>query len=126
MATIGEVPEPNVDRRLRSAISDLRKDESIIILPADKGNTTVVMDKTDYREKMLSLLSDPAYKKLKRDPTTKVEKRVAEAIKRVGSNGIPKRLRRNLTPQSSRAPQIYGLPKVHKEGTPTLGTKNTR
>ena len=68
---------------------------------------------------MMKLLDDPAYKKLKRDPTTKVKKQISQAIKRVGRNGgIPDRLKRELIPQFSRPPQIYGLPKVHKDGTP--------
>ena len=33
-------------------------DENIVILPADKGRVTVVMDKTDYNDKMDSLVND--------------------------------------------------------------------
>ena len=113
-----KLPAQNVDKRLKRAILDLRKDESIAILPADKGIITVVMNKTDYRERMMKLLDDPAYKKLKRDPTTKVEKQISQAIKRVErKGGIPDQLKRKLIPQFSRPPQIYGLPKVHKDGT---------
>ena len=43
----------------------IRNDNNIVILPADKGRVTVVMDKTDYFDKM-----DPqTYEELKRNPT---------------------------------------------------------
>ena len=43
---------------------------SILILPADKGRATVVIDVTSYEEKALSLLQDDnVYAKLKKDPT---------------------------------------------------------
>ena len=34
----------------------LKNDEDIVILPADKGGVTVVMDKTDYHDKMDALV----------------------------------------------------------------------
>ena len=45
-------------------------DENIAILPADKERVTVVMDKTDYNDKMDSLVNDKqTYEVVKRDPT---------------------------------------------------------
>ena len=40
------------------AIKELRNESSLVILPADKGRTTVVMDRADYEDKMTALLSD--------------------------------------------------------------------
>ena len=37
-------PSSNLDKRMHRAIRDLRRDTDIVILPADKGNATVVMD----------------------------------------------------------------------------------
>ena len=42
----------------RQTLKTLRNDPNIIILPADKGRTTVVMDKTDYSNKARKLLQD--------------------------------------------------------------------
>ena len=36
----------------------LRKDEDIILLPADKGRCTMVLDKSTYISKIMDLLSD--------------------------------------------------------------------
>ena len=38
------------------AVKRLRNEKSIVILPADKGNATVVMDRTDYDDKVNSML----------------------------------------------------------------------
>ena len=47
-----KLPERNLDRRMWRAIKDLQRSDNIVILPADKGNATVVMDRTLYVEKM--------------------------------------------------------------------------
>ena len=43
---------------LLTILSDLKKDESIVIMKADKGNCFVVMDRSDYNLKMQALLDD--------------------------------------------------------------------
>ena len=54
------------------ALQDLRKDKSRLIISADKGNCTVVMDRKDYDDKVKELLGDEStYKVLKKDPTKK-------------------------------------------------------
>jgi len=50
----------------------LRNDDSITILPSDKGNATVILSSTDYKSKIGSLLDDNEYKKLLCDPTSKI------------------------------------------------------
>ena len=108
-----------MEKRLRHAITNLCRDESIVMLPADKGNSTVVMDKEEYKNKMMSLLNDPTYNKLKKDPTQRVEKEVSQALKEAENAGWISDIQRlHLTPQFSTPPQIYGLPKIHKPGTP--------
>ena len=77
------------------------------------------MDRTEYRKKVLDILDDQVYRKLKKDPTTKIEKRVSESLKTVERNGgTLENLRRHLTTQFSTPLQIYDLPKVHKDGIP--------
>ena len=49
---------PNITKYDFKAIKDLRKDNIIMILPADKGRATVVLDKEEYEGKMKSMLSD--------------------------------------------------------------------
>ena len=44
-------PEQNISKEERKTLKSLKTDESIIILLADKGRSTVVLDKTDYTQK---------------------------------------------------------------------------
>ena len=48
----------NVTREEEEALKEFKNNEKIVILKADKGNATVVMNTEDYEEKMNSLLSD--------------------------------------------------------------------
>ena len=43
-------------------------------LSADKGNARVIMNTTDYIQKMTSLLQDPSYRILPKGPTESTEK----------------------------------------------------
>ena len=91
-----------------------------MVLPAAKGNATVVIDSSLYEEKMKKILCDENnYRRPKRDPTTRIEKTVAAKVKRLHRNRlIPDQLKDQLTPNSSNPPQIYGLPKIHKDNNP--------
>ena len=61
-------------KALNSQISGIK------ILPADKGNTTVVLSTEQYNEKMQQILSDPGYGKLNRDPKVAKERQIKQAI----------------------------------------------
>ena len=101
-------PRDNLNKCMRKAIRNLQKDDS---LPADKGNAMVVMDKVEYDRKMLDLLADPTYRKLKKDPTTKLEKKITDALKVLERKGdIITNQRKYLAPQYSSPPQLYGTP----------------
>ena len=45
------LPPPNLSREERKALSGIRKDDSIVSLPADKGRCVVVLNKKDYISK---------------------------------------------------------------------------
>ena len=42
-----QLPANNVSKHEKRALSDLKKDESIVIMKADKGNCFVMMDRSD-------------------------------------------------------------------------------
>jgi hypothetical protein len=81
---------------------------------ADKGNATVVLNTSDYKQKISSLLNDPAYRKLAKDPTDAKERKTTLLKK----SSLTEETRRQLSPASSRPPRMYGLPKIHKDGVP--------
>ena len=105
----------------------LRRDKTIITLPADKGNSTVVMDREDYDKRIDLVLSEGAYAKIPRDPTKKVEKMIHDNLQKLLRNKeITRDLRQRLEPSHSNVPFLYGLPKVHKADIPMLPIVNTR
>ena len=54
-------PRSNITREERKAIDELRRDNTRIILAADKGVSMVVMDRDDYHQKAEALLQESAY-----------------------------------------------------------------
>ena len=112
-------PKPNLSTSQAEAIKSLRKRDDIVILKADKGNATVLLDKEDYHQKCCELLQPPTYLPLPRNPTSRVERRVTEVLNDLKKKGaLDKTLFQKLKPSLSRAPRFYGLPKIHKPGSP--------
>ena len=56
-----KAPKPNLSKQEMQALRQLRLDKTRVVLQADKGNCTVVMDETDYSEKINLLLGDKNY-----------------------------------------------------------------
>lgn len=83
--------------------------EGLTILPADKGNATVVMDSTQYTSKLGDLLREDNYRLLPKNPTTRIEKRVTDTLKSVERDGnLPEQLRKKLVhcPTDLWTPQV--------------------
>ena len=125
MSVIGAVsrakmPPRNVPPKEMKALKDLACDEDILILPADKGKATVVMNKADYDAKMLTMLRDEnTYCPVKKDPTSSLEKNMNSmllSLKRCGR--LPDGVYLYLRSSAGSTPQVYGLPKVHKQDVP--------
>ncbi|XP_072025236.1 uncharacterized protein [Amphiura filiformis] len=113
-------PKSNLTPGERKAMKNLRTDESVTILPSDKGRCTVVLNTTDHKQKVDDLLSDAnTYTLLKRDPTRKYKEQLRGILKRLcDSDRITKAQYYLLMPSSDTVPRFYGLPKVHKPLSP--------
>ena len=94
--------------------------DDIVILNADKGNSTVVMDKLEYNKKFLGLLSNSAtYQVISKNPICSIEKRLNRFIWKLYKNDkISTYLYKTLRSSDSVLPRIYGLPKIHKPNVP--------
>ena len=81
-------PPVNLLPQERKAIKTLQEDDRILVLPADKGRATVVMDRAQYDEKMNSLLDDrKTYKRLTKDPTPSIERKMNALLLRLKRKG---------------------------------------
>ena len=114
-----KLPPSNLRKEERRALRTLKNNNSIVVLPADKGNATVEMDAAAYEEKITILLKDPVYKKVKRDPTAAIEWKVLKEVRELEKKHLlSKALGTRLKPSSSRSPKLYGLLKIHKPEVP--------
>ena len=112
-------PAPNLSRQQRIALKELKQLENVVILPADKGNATVLMTREEYNSKMEELLSTDTYRMLKKDPTAAQEAKIGRVLRDyVKKNEVNDELYNWLRPSGCQPPRIYGLPKIHKEGVP--------
>ena len=73
----------NLSHSFQTAVKKLQKDKDIIIVAADKGNATMIMDRPDYTKNMEDLLKDDTYEKLKKDPTNRIETKGSNALKKL-------------------------------------------
>ncbi|XP_072037406.1 uncharacterized protein [Amphiura filiformis] len=113
-------PSSNISKEERSALRDLKADDSVLIVPSDKGRATVLLNKTAYQEKAKDLLSDSkTYQPLPKDPTPKYKSQLISLLQSLcDQDAISQATYRHLYPTTCDIPKLYGLPKVHKDACP--------
>ena len=114
-------PKPNLSKQESKALNDLRKDDSIVILPADKGKCLVIMDNTEYIQKMEDKLKDETtYKGITEDPSKEIQTNINKLLIEIREKGELKNdaLFYKLRPTKTLIPRMYGQPKIHKENYP--------
>ncbi|CAJ0964707.1 unnamed protein product [Ranitomeya imitator] len=104
----------------------------IVIKPADKGGSIVVMDKSHYTSIIQSQLNDrTTYQSIDRDPTFDVAREIRLIIKTYKEKGtIDAKLSEYLINTQPMIPVFYVLPKVHKDlmnppGRPIVASTNS-
>ena len=59
-------PKDNLSKDEHKALKKLQSDTSIVILPADKGRSTVILNREDYLEKCMDHINNSPYQLLKK------------------------------------------------------------
>ena len=110
----------NLSPSERESLKKLRNDDRIVIKPADKGSSVVVLDSEDYIAEAQRQLSDERfYRKLDHDPTKEHEEAVCKTLYKMHDGGfIDDKTLEYLLPDHSKPGRFYLLPKIHKEGNP--------
>lgn len=95
-------------------------ENEIVITTADKGNKTVVIYREHYLRKMNELLGDKTvYKTTREDPTEKLQRRNNQIVNDLyKQKHIDLKLKAKMYCSAALPPQLYGLPKIHKENCP--------
>ena len=88
---------------------------------SDQGNVTVCLEKTEYHEKMLKLLSDTTtYENIKKNPLKKLQTNTSTILKNLNNNNYLRTKFHNisLSCTNTTLAKCYGLPKIHKKDVP--------
>ena len=107
-----------------SALKNLRNNPDIVITKPDKGNGVVILDRSDYVAKMLTILSQES--KFKRigevetcDSTLQQERALqAYLLRQFKAGHITEEVYHRIRPVGASRPRMYGLPKTHKSSVP--------
>lgn len=113
----------NLTAEEHKAINSLRRNKDIIILPADKGDMSVIMNTEDYIKEAKRQLDDSStYKLLDKDLTNEFSSEIKKYIKTNGSKeGLSEESIKLLIQTNPKTPIFYILPKIHKATIPPPG-----
>ena len=101
-----KVPKSNISKAVKTALRSLKQEDSITIPPADKGRTNVVMDKTEYEEKVIMLNDAHTYEKRQADPTSSYKRKLIEKLTKLNKDsGITEDQYKYLFPTSEATPR---------------------
>nr|VZI29558.1 unnamed protein product [Spirometra erinaceieuropaei] len=116
---------PNVER---AALKDLKADKILLIMPADKGRSTVVLDSADYLRKAKRLLEDRQYyAPCATNPIKAMTREINVTLLAWQNSGAISPAERRMTrAQDTALAHFYVLPKVHKEGVSSDPSSNSK
>ena len=107
--------------KIRTTLQSLKEDESIVITRPDKGKGIVILDKTDYDNKLHEIVSDTSkFKLIKSDIQTailKYEDKLNRLLRKI-KNNTNDNLSNNLYASGTKPGHLYGIPKIHKKNNP--------
>ena len=114
-----KLPKSNITTEERLALKQLRSNPNILVLKADKGNATVVMNSEEYVSKVRTLLADTnVYKPVPYNPTARVTRHIRAMINEHQDVFTEDDYNRLYRPKPVQPPKLYGLPKIHKSNIP--------
>ena len=111
----------NVSKEEISALKRLQTNRNIVIKPADKGGSIVIMNKSDYIDKVRYQLNDTNYYlPLAINPTKNIGSEISGYIDHLQFRGYITQKTADFLqpPKQPRTPIFYGLPKIHKDNIP--------
>ena len=110
----------NISKVERDAIKSLKSNSDIMIVPADKGCATVIINTNDYKEKVKNHLADSnTYITMDKDPSDEIRTNINRILKTMYDRKLFTREEYyHLFANSTTIPLFYALIKIHKIGYP--------
>lgn len=113
----------NFSKNIHDLISSIREKVekyNLVVIRADKGNTVVIIRRTNYVSKMLNILSDTSkFKCVNEESSIDRLRKFQSFLRYHHKQGVfTDDEYAELFPTSTSIPTMYGLPKTHKAGIP--------
>lgn len=110
----------NISKTAVNGLHNLKKRKEIVVVRADKGGATVVMDAQDYSQKLEKLVEDKEFfVNIKKNPVKCLEKNIKGRIEEMRkAKMLCKGDERDWIMGSAECPVMNGFPKIHKMGNP--------
>ena len=104
----------NLSKKDFALLKEIKRNEQIIVVPADKGNKVVIMDREKYIEKIDEKLNDNNMFEEIKDPTNSLKKKISALANRLFNKNRINELQKNSWSQYDNLPYIRGQIKLHK------------
>ena len=121
VTTPGRKTYSNLTLQEKSALNNLKNNQSIVIKPCYKIGGICIMNTRNYLSKIHNHLQDRStYKPLTCNPTSAIVNDTCTLIEYIHSQHIIDKATKEflLPPNNTRTPLFYGLLRIHKPGCP--------
>ena len=121
VTTLGRKTYSNLTLQEKSALNNIKNNQSIVIRLCDKGGGICIMNTRDYLTKIHTHLQDHnTYKPLTYNPKSAIVNDTCTLREYMHSQHIMDKATKEflLLPKNTRTPLFYDLPKIHKPGCP--------
>ena len=99
--------------KYNQVIQNLSRNKDTVILKRGKGRGVVVLDRSKYMEKCLSILSTSKFAETDHDPTAYIEGKVQRILRKI-KNKLPSFVYSKIYPTGSLPGKFYGTAKLYK------------
>ena len=99
--------------KYNQVIQNLSRNKETVILKQGKGRGVVILDRSKYMEKCLSILSTSKFAEIDHDPTAYIEGKVQRPLSKI-KNKLPSFVYSKIYPTGSLPGKFYGTAKLHK------------
>ena len=112
-------PVSNLSKSEHKTLHQLRTSKDTVIRLQDKGSRFVILDRTDYIDKVESNLNDSSFDLLAPDPSSSYYQTVRDwGVKWVNKGEITQPLLDYIINSDAKSGKNYGLIKTHKPNNP--------
>ena len=99
--------------KYNQVIQNLSRNKDTVILKQGKSRGVVILDRSKYMEKCLSILSTSQFAEIDHDPTAYIEGKAQRTLRKI-KNKLPSFVYSNIYPTGSSPGKFYGTAKLHK------------